>query len=213
LTSLTRIRVRSAGRPGRVSARSRRGAPRRRRGYAAGRDLGRLLYEATLPDTEYLFDDTITGLDQDDDGVTVTFEKASPRRFGLVVGADGLHSAVRALAFGPESECVRSLDLYTAWFTAVEEMDLDGWFLMYNAPGGQDRPARLRVPGRTVGGPGIPYFERQGRDHGTLGAQEFSQAGPDHWSVVTGQGRPGTPELSASLVPWPQRFRHGCRPT
>ena len=65
-------------------------------------DLGQVLYEASRPGTEYLFDDTITGLDQDGTGVTVTFEKSAPRRFGLVIGADGLHSVVRSLAFGPE---------------------------------------------------------------------------------------------------------------
>ncbi len=36
------------------------------------------------------------------DGVDVTFERRPPRRFDLVVGADGLHSTVRRLAFGPE---------------------------------------------------------------------------------------------------------------
>jgi 2-polyprenyl-6-methoxyphenol hydroxylase-like FAD-dependent oxidoreductase len=116
-------------------------------------DLGRLLYEATLADTEYLFDDTITGLDQDDDGVTVTFEKANPRRFGLVVGADGLHSVVRALAFGPESDYIRPLNVYTAWFTATEEMNLDGWYQMYNAPGGLVASARPgRLPGEIKAG-------------------------------------------------------------
>jgi 2-polyprenyl-6-methoxyphenol hydroxylase-like FAD-dependent oxidoreductase len=149
-------------------------------------DLGRLLYEATLPSTEYLFDDTITGLDQDDDGVTVTFEKASPRRFGLVVGADGLHSAVRALAFGPESQCVRSLDLYTAWFTAVEEMDLDGWFLMYNAPGGLVASARPgRLPGEIKAGlsfrsPPIAYDSRDTAAQRALVARHFSGIG---WEV------------------------------
>jgi 2-polyprenyl-6-methoxyphenol hydroxylase-like FAD-dependent oxidoreductase len=149
-------------------------------------DLGGLLYEATLPDTEYLFDDTITGLDEDDDGVTVTFEKASPRRFGLVVGADGLHSAVRALAFGPETECLRSLDLYTAWFTAVDEMDLDGWFLMYNAPGGlvaSVRPGRL--PGEIKAGlsfrsPSIAYDRRDTAAQRALVARHFGGVG---WEV------------------------------
>ncbi len=105
-------------------------------------DLARLLYDATLPDTEYLFDDTITGLDQEEDGVSVTFEKAPPRRFGLVVGADGLHSVVRALAFGAESRFLRPLDCYTAWFTTSEPVDLDNWYLMYNAPGGLVASAR-----------------------------------------------------------------------
>jgi 2-polyprenyl-6-methoxyphenol hydroxylase-like FAD-dependent oxidoreductase len=149
-------------------------------------DLGGLLYEATLPDTEYLFDDTITGLDQDDDGVTVTFEKASPRRFGLVIGADGLHSAVRALAFGPEAECVRSLDLYTAWFTAVDEMDLDGWCLMYNAPGGLVASARPgRLPGEIKAGlsfrsPPVAYDRRDTAAQRALVARHFSGIG---WEV------------------------------
>jgi 2-polyprenyl-6-methoxyphenol hydroxylase-like FAD-dependent oxidoreductase len=111
-------------------------------------DLGQLLYEASRPGTEYLFDDTITGLDQDETGVTVTFEKAAPRRFGLVIGADGLHSVVRALAFGPESGCVRPIGAYTAWFTAPADLDLDGWYLMHNAPGGRVVSAR---PGRRPG--------------------------------------------------------------
>ncbi|WP_405013507.1 FAD-dependent monooxygenase [Kitasatospora sp. NBC_01539] len=116
-------------------------------------DLAGLLYEATLPGTEYLFDDTVTALHQDADGVDVEFERAAPRRFGLVVGADGLHSVVRGLAFGPEAECVRPLDLCTAWFTAPEETPLDGWFRMFNAPGGlvaSVRPGRL--PGETKAG-------------------------------------------------------------
>ncbi|WP_414168352.1 FAD-dependent monooxygenase [Streptoverticillium reticulum] len=117
-------------------------------------DLARVLYDATAPDTEYLFDDTATALDEDADGVTVTFEKAAPRRFALVVGADGLHSAVRGLAFGPEEQCVRQLDCFISWFTVdSEDMDLDGWFLMYNAPGGLVASARPgRLPGEVKAG-------------------------------------------------------------
>ena len=111
-------------------------------------DLGQLLYEASRPGAEYVFDDTITGLEQDDAGVSVTFEKAAPRRFSLVIGADGLHSAVRTLAFGPESGCVRPAGCYTAWFTARADIDLGGWFLMHNAPGGLVVSAR---PGRRSG--------------------------------------------------------------
>lgn len=109
-------------------------------------DLTRVFYEATAPTTEYLFDDTITGLAPDEEGVTVTFEKAAARRFALVVGADGLHSVVRGLAFGPESTWVRPLDCHLAWFTAPADLDLDGWYLMHNAPGGlvaSVRPGRL----------------------------------------------------------------------
>src|SRR5260370_33849175 len=62
-------------------------------------DLGRILYQATRDGTEYLFGDTITGLDQRADGVHVTFSRADPRVFDLVIRADGPHSAVARLAF------------------------------------------------------------------------------------------------------------------
>jgi 2-polyprenyl-6-methoxyphenol hydroxylase-like FAD-dependent oxidoreductase len=113
-------------------------------------DLCQLMYEATRADTEYLFDDTITALEQDDDGVRVTFEKAAPRTFGLVFGADGLHSVVRALTFGPETSYVRPLDCYTAWFTSTDEYDLDDWYMMFNAPGARVASARPgSKPGET----------------------------------------------------------------
>ena len=57
-------------------------------------------------------------------------------RFDLVVGADGVHSGVRALAFGPEREFVRYLGGYSAYFTVPDPGDTDHLFRMYNAPGG-----------------------------------------------------------------------------
>lgn len=111
-------------------------------------DLCRVLYEATVPGVEYRFDDAIRSLRQDADGVAVTFAESPSRRFDLVIGADGLHSVVRSLAFGPESQCVQPLNCYTAWFTAPEDFALDGWFVMHNAPGG--RVATVR-PGRIAG--------------------------------------------------------------
>ncbi|WP_404962268.1 FAD-dependent monooxygenase [Streptomyces sp. 147326] len=146
-------------------------------------DLALLLYEATLPDTEYLFDDTVTGIDQHSDGVTVTFEKAAPRRFALVVGADGPHSAVRGLAFGPERDFVRPIGLYTTWFTALDGLDLDGWFVMHNAPGGlvvSARPGRL--PGEIKAGfsfrsPPLSYDRRDVAAQQELVARRFAHVG------------------------------------
>jgi 2-polyprenyl-6-methoxyphenol hydroxylase-like FAD-dependent oxidoreductase len=51
-----------------------------------------------------LFGDSITALTQTPDGVRVEFEHGPARTFDLVVGADGIHSAVRRLAFGPERD-------------------------------------------------------------------------------------------------------------
>ena len=105
-------------------------------------DLARILHEATAGTVEYRFGDRITALTQDDGGVDVTFASGGTGRFDVVVGADGVHSGVRALAFGPEPDYVRHLGGYTAYFTVPDPGDLDRWFLMYNAPGG--RVAGLR---------------------------------------------------------------------
>lgn len=109
-------------------------------------DLGQVFYDATASDVEYIFDDTITALEHHHDGLRVAFKYASPRRFDLVIGADGLHSTVRRLTFGPESQFLRPLNCYTAWFTIPADVELDGWYLMHNAPGGlvaSIRPGRL----------------------------------------------------------------------
>src|SRR6266542_3416404 len=58
-------------------------------------ELVSILSQATRNDVVYRFGDAIRTLHQDGDGVEVTFERSAPRRFGLVVGADGLHSGVR----------------------------------------------------------------------------------------------------------------------
>ena len=80
-------------------------------------DLATLLYQATRDNTEYIFGDTVTGLDQDADGVHVTFARAAPRTFGLVIGADGVHSGIRRLAFGPDEDFIGDLGLYVSVFT------------------------------------------------------------------------------------------------
>jgi 2-polyprenyl-6-methoxyphenol hydroxylase-like FAD-dependent oxidoreductase len=105
-------------------------------------DLARVLYDESAPYTEYRFGDRITALRQDASGVDVTFASEGTGRYDVVVGADGVHSGVRALAFGPDERYVRFLGAYTAYFTVPDPGDLDHWFQMYNAPGG--RVAGLR---------------------------------------------------------------------
>jgi 2-polyprenyl-6-methoxyphenol hydroxylase-like FAD-dependent oxidoreductase len=94
-------------------------------------DLSRILYEATRESCEYVFGDEITSLTETADGVHVTFAKAPPRTFDLVVGADGIHSAVRRLAFGPEAEHVR----FSGYYYALADLGITADHLMYNEPG------------------------------------------------------------------------------
>jgi 2-polyprenyl-6-methoxyphenol hydroxylase-like FAD-dependent oxidoreductase len=81
-------------------------------------DLARLLFEKALPATETIFGDEISGLAQDRAGVDVTFARSQSRRFDLVIGADGLHSRVRSIVFGPQNRFEKSLGYTVAAFEA-----------------------------------------------------------------------------------------------
>lgn len=105
-------------------------------------DLVDVLYQATKNDVEYRFNTSISELTQDDDAVEVTFADGDRLRADLVVGADGPHSGVRRLAFGPEQQFVTPIGGYNAWFSAPDRVGLDGWFLLYLAPGGLNASMR-----------------------------------------------------------------------
>ncbi|MEN0052520.1 MAG: FAD-dependent monooxygenase [Mucilaginibacter sp.] len=94
-------------------------------------DLANVFYEATKNDTEYLFNDSITALQEDSAGITVSFNSGLVRQFDLVVGADGLHSNVRALAFGPESQFMHHLGIYFAIFSTPNFMQLQDMAGLY----------------------------------------------------------------------------------
>ena len=79
-------------------------------------DLARLLLEKAKPVTEIIFNEQIVGLEQDQHGVEVRFKRGHPRHFDLVIGADGLHSNVRSLVFGPQEQFERSLGYTVAAF-------------------------------------------------------------------------------------------------
>ncbi|NYI07931.1 FAD-dependent monooxygenase [Allostreptomyces psammosilenae] len=98
-------------------------------------DLARILYEATSEDAEYVFGDWITSITEDAAGAHVTFRHGAPRTFDLVVGADGVHSGVRRLAFGPESAYRRELGMYHAVFSTGNHLGLDHTGIMYSVPG------------------------------------------------------------------------------
>lgn len=106
-------------------------------------DLARVLLDALVAAgdeapglLDLRYGDRITALTQDADGVDVTFEHADDARFDLVVGADGVHSATRRLAFGPEEQFATYLGGYAAFFTLPTPDDVEpGWFAMRFVPG------------------------------------------------------------------------------
>lgn len=102
-------------------------------------DLVRILCDATTDDVEYRFGDRITALRQDTDGVRVEFEYGAAREFDLVLGADGLHSGVRGLVFGPQQRFLHYLGYYFGG------ADVDPSF------GVPDRVVLRSAPNRAVG--------------------------------------------------------------
>jgi 2-polyprenyl-6-methoxyphenol hydroxylase-like FAD-dependent oxidoreductase len=104
-------------------------------------DLSQVLYDDTRDGVAYIFGDRIVELTQDADGVEVTFAGGDRRRFDLVVGADGLHSALRAMVFGPHERFVRHLGHVLAFYSMPNEFGLDRWLIEYQERG---RSALLR---------------------------------------------------------------------
>lgn len=82
-------------------------------------DLVKILYEAIPKDeVAIIFGNSISGIRQQDDHVEVSFEKGESKVYDLVFGADGTHSTVRKLVFGPEEGFKKFLGVYFAFAAA-----------------------------------------------------------------------------------------------
>lgn len=79
-------------------------------------DLASIVYGALNGRVETIFGESVRALDDDGARVRVTFSGGTTRDFDLVVGADGLHSRVRRLAFGPDEQFETHLGIKVAAF-------------------------------------------------------------------------------------------------
>ena len=79
-------------------------------------DLAASIYHAIEGKVETMFGENITRIDQTAEGVRVGFETGRVRDFDLVIGADGLHSQVREIAFGPQKQFEKYLGYKVAAF-------------------------------------------------------------------------------------------------
>ena len=93
--------------------------------------------------SQVLYDDTR-------DGVDVTFAGGDRRRFDLVIGADGLHSSLRAMVFGPREQFVRHLGMVLAFYTVPNEFEVDRWLVDYQDSGRSAGLRPLRDPTRAM---------------------------------------------------------------
>jgi 2-polyprenyl-6-methoxyphenol hydroxylase-like FAD-dependent oxidoreductase len=115
------------------------------RGLTGGRyvtlgrsDLSKLIYDRISGSCDIIFGDSISGLREADGEVHVEFEHGSERRFDLVIGADGLHSRVRELVFGPEDRYEKDLGYRVAAFETAGYRPRDEFaYIIHGAPGRQ----------------------------------------------------------------------------
>lgn len=87
-------------------------------------DLSQILYDACRDQVDFRFGESITQIAEDAAGVDVAFESGASERFDLVIGADGLHSNVRRLVFGPESDFATWIGAYLAVASVPNYLDL-----------------------------------------------------------------------------------------
>jgi len=110
----------------------------------AREDLARILIAALPDEVTIRFGQSVAELTEEGDGVVVGFSSGRAERFELVLGADGLHSTVRRLVFGPERDWLRHLGLYIALADLPGESRSDRLNPMYNFPGRMAGIARYK---------------------------------------------------------------------
>ena len=99
-------------------------------------ELTSVLYQLTRDRrVRYLFNDSIEALQDDGVGVEVRFRSGSEQRFDIVIGADGMHSNTRALAFGPEGPFSRYLGFCFNLFSLPNDAGFSHEAVIYAEPG------------------------------------------------------------------------------
>ena len=101
-------------------------------------DLSKLICDQISGSCEIIFGDSIAGLRETGGEVHVQFEHGAERRFDLVIGADGLHSRVRKLVFGPQDRYEKDLGYRVAAFETTGYRRRDELvYIVHSAPGRQ----------------------------------------------------------------------------
>ena len=108
-------------------------------GYEIERnDLLDMLLDKVKDDVEFLFGDSISGLEETDEEVSATLTSGTKRSFSLLFGCDGIHSVVRKISFGEESLFSLFMQHYVS-LTIVNKLLI-----------GENTSQMFNLPGRTV---------------------------------------------------------------
>ena len=98
-------------------------------------DLVRILFGAIADDSEVVFGDSVRAVLPQGARIGVEFERGASREVDVVVGADGQHSALRELVFGPERDFTHHLGAYLSIYTVDNLLALRDRAVLYNEPG------------------------------------------------------------------------------
>ena len=148
-------------------------------------DLARILYEAVREDVTYRFGVRVAAIHDDDERVEVTFSDASRGSYDLVIGADGLHSGVRGLTFGPEERYVTQLGQCFGFFDMENRLRIDHCGMACDVGGrtaalqgiDPDKPARASF---YLTDPRLDFDYRDGEGNKRPFAERFAGMG---WEV------------------------------
>jgi 2-polyprenyl-6-methoxyphenol hydroxylase-like FAD-dependent oxidoreductase len=93
-----------------------------------------MLFDTVKNEVEFIFNDSITALNETTDDIEVTFKNGPARSFDLIFGCDGIHSAVRRIWFGHESEYNHFLGQYFSITIVNKLLIRQNTSQMYNVP-------------------------------------------------------------------------------
>jgi 2-polyprenyl-6-methoxyphenol hydroxylase-like FAD-dependent oxidoreductase len=98
-------------------------------------DLARILSDrVTQQGVPIRYGTTIQTLNDTPAALRVTFENGEEKTFGLVIGADGIHSNIRRLVFGPETSFARYLGYHVAAFSLPLAQEVSKRVVIYEEP-------------------------------------------------------------------------------
>jgi 2-polyprenyl-6-methoxyphenol hydroxylase-like FAD-dependent oxidoreductase len=158
-------------------------------------DLERILHERALrAGVEIRFATTVEALEATDDAVEATLSSGETESFDLVFGADGLHSAIRALTFGEEGAFTFFLGGYVAAFHLEQtRLELNGAFKL------QEEIDRIVGFYPLGGGAADATFVFRHPDDGYLPAERRLPLLQEKWAGPGWIGKSVLQELPASI--------------
>jgi 2-polyprenyl-6-methoxyphenol hydroxylase-like FAD-dependent oxidoreductase len=93
-----------------------------------------MLFDLIKNDVDFVFNNSIKSLQEREDFVEITFKDDTQNQFELVFGCDGIHSAVRKIGFGHESEYIHFLGQYFSIAIVNKLLVEEGTYQMYGEP-------------------------------------------------------------------------------